>query len=127
MAFASHVLVVEDDPLVAEVLQTTLEELYRVRCAHTVSEALRFLRTGHFNVVLVDCILPDGRGELVADFAEINGTPVIEMSGYQADMFGPNGRRRPHLQKPFGTVLLLSTIDGVLAEQRAAPALLRPP
>ena len=122
MAIGCHVLVVEDDPLVAEVLQTTLEEAYRVSCASTISEALGLLRTRHFSVVLVDCVLPDGRGEKVANFAETIGTPVIEMSGYQADMFSANEGRRPHLQKPFGAGVLLSIIERALVDQQAARA-----
>jgi len=122
MTIRSHILIVEDDPLVAEVLQTTLEEHYRVSCAHTIGQALGFLRTGHFSAVLLDCVLPDGRGDHVADFAETNGTPVIEMSGYPSEISGLHEGHRPHLQKPFGAALLLSTIDMVLADERAGRA-----
>jgi len=109
-----HVLIVEDDPLVAEVLHATLVSDYSVSCANTVGEALAFLRTAHLDLVLVDSILPDGRGAQVVDFAESVGTAVIEMSGYPAEMTGFERSPRPHLGKPFGVDALLRIVDRVL-------------
>ena len=46
MASRFHILIVEDEPLVVEVLQATLDTEYRVSSVNTVGEALAFLRTG---------------------------------------------------------------------------------
>jgi DNA-binding response OmpR family regulator len=54
MASRCHILVVEDEPSVLEVLQATLEESYRVSSVGTVGEACAFLRTSHVDLVLVD-------------------------------------------------------------------------
>jgi len=109
-----HILVVEDDALVADVLQTTLEDEYHVSCATTLGEARAFLQSAHLDAVLVDYILPDGRGDEIIELAEALGTPVVEMSGYPAEMVGLEQRGHPHLQKPFGAVALLSLMESVL-------------
>jgi len=117
MARRFHILVVEDDPLVAETLQTTLESEYRVSCAYSVAEARAFLATAHLDVLLVDHILPDGRSDEIANFAETIGTPVVEMTGYPADFAGPEQCQRPRLHKPFGAMALFSTLEGILKIQ----------
>jgi DNA-binding response OmpR family regulator len=110
----SHILVVEDDPLVAEVLQTTLESEYRVSCAKTLQEARAFLRTSHLDVVLVDRILPDGRSDEIIEIAEATGTPVVSMSGYPAEMAAFGRGTQFYLMKPFGAEVLLSTMERIL-------------
>jgi DNA-binding NtrC family response regulator len=114
MADRSHILIVEDEPLIVEVLQGTLEVEYRVSSASTVREALASLRTRKVDVVLLDSILPDGRGAEVACVAEMQGAAVIEMSGYPQAMADLERSGRPHLCKPFGPELLLSTITKAL-------------
>ena len=82
MADRPHILIVEDDPLIVDVLVASLELEYRVSSVNTVGAALAFLRTSHVDVVLIDSVLPDGRGTEVACFAGGIGAAVIEMSGY---------------------------------------------
>ena len=108
-----HILIVEDEPLIVEVLQATLELDYRVSSVNSVGEALAFLRASHVDAVLLDNVLPDGRGTEVACFADQLGAAVIEMSGYpEVDM---QRSRRPHLFKPFKADALLSTLKSSLA------------
>jgi DNA-binding response OmpR family regulator len=109
-----HVLIVEDEPLIVEVLQGTLEQEYRVSSANTVGQALAFLRTAHTDVVLVDSALPDGCGAEVARTAETFGVAVIEMSGYPQDMDDPERSQRLDLYKPFGPNVLLSARENAL-------------
>ena len=70
MASRCHVLIVEDDPLIVDVVVASLELEYRVSSVNTVGAALAFLRTSHVDVVLIDSVLPDGRGAEVARFAD---------------------------------------------------------
>jgi DNA-binding response OmpR family regulator len=114
MTHKLHILLVEDDPFVAETLQTTLETEYRVSCAYSVAEARAFLTTAHLDAVLMDAILPDGRSDEIANFAEAIGTPVVEMTGYPIEFVGTEKCQRPRLHKPFGAMVLFSTIKGVL-------------
>ena len=109
-----HVLIVEDEPLIVEVLQGALELEYRVSSASTAGQALAFLRTSHVDVVLVDSVLPDGRGAEVARVAETFGAAVIAMSGYPQDMDDLQRSQRLYLCKPFGPGALLSAIESAL-------------
>ena len=115
MASQFRVLIVEDEPLVADVLQATLDSEYHVSSVNTVKEALAFLHTSHADVVLLDTVLPDGRGNEVASFAEKLGVAVIHMSGYPEEMGDMQRSGRPHLFKPFKAEVLLSTIRDSLA------------
>ncbi len=122
MAGRSHILIVEDEPLIVEVLLGTLEVEYCVSSASTVREALASLRSHKVDVVVLDSILPDGRGAEVACVAETLGAAVIEMSGYPQAMADLERSGRPHLWKPFGPELLLATItNALLRNGKASP------
>ena len=69
------------------------------------------------DVVLVDSILPDGRGYEVARSAARVGTAVISMSGYPEEMAGLELSEQHHLCKPFGVKLLLTTVEHALHER----------
>jgi DNA-binding NtrC family response regulator len=114
MASRFHVLIVEDEPLIIEVLQGTLESEYRVSSAGTVGQALALLRTAHVDAVLLDSVLPDGPGVEVACAAEALGAVVIEMSGYPAVIGDLQRSARRFLRKPFGAESLFSTIADAL-------------
>jgi DNA-binding response OmpR family regulator len=117
MVSGPTVLIVEDEPLVLDVLREALEPEYRVHCARTAGEGFAYLRAFHIDIALVDRILPDGHGEDVAAFAEKMGTAVIAMSGHPEDTDGVRNRGGPYLLKPFGASLLLSTVGAVLKAQ----------
>jgi len=110
-----HILIVEDEPLVLEVLQATLEPAYRVSSVATISEARACLCTSHIDLALVDWGLPDGHGDIVAEFAEQRGVPTAIMSGHPAaGVDEPAAHSRPHLVKPFRVAELEVTIESVL-------------
>jgi CheY-like chemotaxis protein len=114
MASRCHVLIVEDDPLIVDVVVASLELEYRVSSVNTVGAALAYLRTSHVDMVLIDSVLPDGRGTEAASFADGLGAAVIEMAGYPRVMDDLERSARLHLLKPFGVQALLSTIGHAL-------------
>ena len=109
-----HILIVEDDPLVAEVLQATLAMEYRTSRAKTLGEARALFRTSHFDLLLIDPILSDGRADEIIELAEAVDTRVVTMSGYPADTIGLEHCVHPHLEKPFGRDMLMGMIERVL-------------
>jgi DNA-binding NtrC family response regulator len=122
MTSRCHVLIVEDDPLIVDVLVASLELEYRVSSVNTVGAALAFLRTSHVDMVLIDSVLPDGRGTEAASFPDGLGAAVIEMAGYPRVMDDLERSARLHLLKPFGVQALLSTIGHALhSASRADP------
>jgi DNA-binding response OmpR family regulator len=116
-----HVLIVEDEPLIVDVLEETLEQEYRVSSATTVGQALALLQSAHVDVVLVDSVLPDGSGAEVARVAETLGATVIGMSGYPDDMDNQQRSQRLYLCKPFGPGALLSAVESAL-HNRSLPS-----
>ena len=62
-----HILVVEDDPIVANIPCMTLEEAgYFKTTANTIETALFELKNNQIDAVLLDINLPDGDGTRVA-------------------------------------------------------------
>jgi DNA-binding response OmpR family regulator len=78
------VLVVDDDPSIIELVETTLrEEGYTTSKATSIAEAVRVFEEGDFGLAVLDIYLPDGTGlELAARIREKNPRlPVIIMTG----------------------------------------------
>jgi two-component system, OmpR family, catabolic regulation response regulator CreB len=124
MASRWHILIVEDEPSVLEVLQETLEESYRVSSVGTVGDACAFLRTSHVDLVLVDWGLPDGHGDVVAAYAETRNVAAIMMSGHPNGMDGVQNNSRPYLMKPFGLKTLSATVSSALDRGHSDPKVL---
>ncbi len=76
-----HILVIEDDPLVSEVVIDALEDRYDTSHAETAPDGLERLRAGGVDLVLLDCTLPGGLGELLLPAADGGRVPVVLMSG----------------------------------------------
>lgn len=108
-----RVLLVEDDRMVGETLSLMLDDEYDVVLAVSVSSALTVLRMPNappFDVMLLDCLLPDGHGGVVLAAADQRGIPAVLTSGDpgQADIMDP---ARLFLLKPFSHATLLSVLD----------------
>lgn len=112
----TYILLVEDDPDVAEVLADGL--IYNEhRCSTTLSRqsAIQFLQSSCPDLVIVDRRLPDGSGLEVARLAETMNIPVIVTSAdhTKADEILDAGFF--FLAKPFGIPELLRAVATVLA------------
>ena len=58
-----HILVVEDDPIVADILGMTSEEAWYFKTtANTIETAMFELKHNQIDAVLMDINLPDGDG-----------------------------------------------------------------
>ena len=72
-----HILVVEDDPIVADVLGMTLEEAgYFKTTADSIESALFELKHNQIDAVLLDLNLPDSDGTRLAHLIRKNHMPV---------------------------------------------------
>jgi DNA-binding response OmpR family regulator len=108
----ARILIVEDDPLVAEVICSVLDGDHSVSTAKTVGDALACLRTSDIDVVLVDWGLPDGKGSDIVTLAHQLSVKAVTMSGYPTD--GTTTPDAPHLQKPFTLDQLANVLESVL-------------
>ena len=116
----SRVLLVEDDPQVAELIDAMLHDLgHSVVRAGGVEEALsRLEQDGGIQLVLSDVIMPGGKSgvDLAEQLAASRpGLPVVLCSGYTG---GDQGRARagdwPFISKPFS----LEALAQALAQAR---------
>ena len=111
-----RLLVVEDDPLVRDVLVLMMEEELDVTATQSATQALELLTASNgtrFDVILCDCLLPDGGPGLLLEAAERLGIPVVMTSGdlKQADKAATG---HTFLAKPFTKAALLDAIRAVL-------------
>jgi len=124
MVGGSHVLVVEDDPPVADALEQAIADFYRTSRAQTGSQACACLSSAHIDLVVLDRTLPDGKGDDVIALADRLGIPIIPMSGHPDDIRSLERSDRPHLIKPFGIDALLSKVESVLNGEKENAAVI---
>jgi DNA-binding NtrC family response regulator len=109
------ILVVEDDPLVSEVIAAALDDEYEIHVVESSAEALDMLRTNSFRLMLLDCTLPGGVDAELIPQADRGDTAVVLMSGDPGRMAKLTDQPRPFVLKPFTLNGLLDTVKDVLA------------
>jgi len=116
----ARVLVVDDEPLVCEMLQDCLAgEGWEVICATNAKEALG---VQDVEVALVDAVLPSEVGGLeLADRLEARGIPVLMMSGHAEALERVATSGRPIVGKPFRLSALLSELESRAARPAGSP------
>ncbi len=115
MTQKTHILVVEDDPLVSEIIAAALDETYCTTLVGTATEAIAQLRNGTVRLILLDCTLPGGLDASLIPEADRRSVPVILMSGDRARIEKLTDAPRPFVLKPFTLVGLLATVEQVLS------------
>jgi DNA-binding response OmpR family regulator len=127
-ASRGHVLVVDDEPMVREVITAYLErDRYRVTSVGDGADALRWLETGRPDLVILDLMLPtvDGLSVLGQLRKTAAGVPVIVVTarGEEPDrVFGLELGADDYVVKPFSPRELVARVSSVLRRARPAPA-----
>ena len=98
-----RVLVVEDESLVAMMIEEMLQEL---NCsvlgpAGDLAEAMGFAEKAEFDLALLDVSLRRTPSFPVAEILQKRGIPFAFMTGYGAQDFPPAYQQLPRLSKPF--------------------------
>lgn len=110
----SHVLVVEDEPLIALDIEDALAEHgFAVRLARSIAEARTLLAAlPPPAMVLLDVVLPDGRSfELAGDILAA-GLPLVFLTGYDHGI--PDELKDVRVvQKPFSSAGLVAVVTGL--------------
>ena len=106
-----QILVVEDDPLVSEVIAVALDDTYPVTVVATAAAAKTLLQQGHYRLMLLDCTLPGGIDLELLPRADLTGTAVILMSGDPGRIAKLTNQPRPFVLKPFSLTGLLDTVE----------------
>jgi CheY-like chemotaxis protein len=103
------ILIVEDEPLIAMMLEDFLESLGHnvIATCDSVAEALGFVEAGGFDVAIIDVQLKDGEKVWpVADRLAETGTPFVIATGGHIEPPPAAHAGAPILAKPY-------TIDAV--------------
>jgi DNA-binding response OmpR family regulator len=119
----SSILIVEDEPDIAEGLGEVLEdEGHEVKVAHDGEAAKAALETARFDLVITDIMMPKLDGaRLLAWIRSQDSTgkvPVIVMSAAPIDK-ATRARASAHLAKPFELSTFMERVAAVLAKTSA--------
>lgn len=123
---ADRVLVVEDEPLVADMIQLNLEHAgYRVVQVADGVAAERALVAGAFDLVVLDVMLPGQDGFAVARAARRAGvaTPILMLTARgetPAKVAGLDAGADDYLTKPFAMPELLARVRALIRRHTAA-------
>ncbi len=99
-----RVLLVEDEPLIAMMLEDFLDALDKNHAgtADSVEAALPMVEAGGFDAAILDVNLRGGEKSFaIADALAARDIPFVFATGGGGDEIAPEHRARPRLAKPF--------------------------
>jgi DNA-binding NtrC family response regulator len=109
MSAPQSILIVEDEPLIAMMIEDFLDILEKCHAgtADTVATALALIDAGGVDAAILDVNLRGGETSFpIADALAAKGIPFVFATGGSQDSVAEAYRDRPTLAKPF-------TMDGV--------------
>jgi two-component system response regulator QseB len=118
---AKHILVVDDDPLILELIERALAlAQFRVSKARRVAIARDVMMRHPVDLVIADARIPGETGLALAETARLLGVALILMTGDPewADAHGLAAA--DYLAKPFELTELMARIRAALGEPRSA-------
>ncbi|WP_010272045.1 response regulator transcription factor [Paenibacillus senegalensis] len=113
-------LIIEDEPTLAKLLSYNLaQEGYDVQVAEHGGEGLKMALQHHYDLILLDIMLPGMNGFEVLEKLRRNGnqTPVIVLTARNAEEEIVQGLKHgadDYITKPFGVAELLARVGAVL-------------
>jgi two-component system copper resistance phosphate regulon response regulator CusR len=114
------IAVIDDEVAFCEVVMSALETSDRtVRCVGSASLGVDMLRRDHFDLALIDVVLPDGSGIALAEVALSENIPILFITGDLAAVDGLEMLGLPVLAKPFSLAQLDIETAEVMAHSRA--------
>jgi DNA-binding response OmpR family regulator len=97
-----HILLLEDDSGVVDVLTIILEEAgYYISATARVSDATQLLERSKVDLFIADILLPDGSAFPAIDEAKKRNIPYLLMTGSLHHMAQLEANGEFHLAKPF--------------------------
>jgi len=129
MANGRRILVVDDEDDLAEVVCFNLErEGFQCQRAADAAQALRHLKTARPDLVVLDRMLPDQPGDVVArqmrrnpDTASIPILMLTARADEQAELSGFACGADDYVSKPFSMAVLVARVDSLLRRSTDTP------
>jgi CheY-like chemotaxis protein len=116
------VLVVDDEAMIAMLLETTLQDLGCSVVGPTarVAPTLRLIEAnGAIDGAFLDINLRDEMVYPVADALELRQVPFVFLTGYAKHGIDARYKAIPALTKPFSAEIVASTVKGFAARRQA--------
>lgn len=112
------ILIVDDEEKIRELIRLNLEVAgYECDEAENGEEALQLVRENHYNLVLLDIMLPNIDGYEVAETLVKDNVPVIFLSAKDGTLDKVKGLKigvEDYVTKPFETIELLARVENVI-------------
>ena len=123
-----HILIVEDEKPISNLIQMTLKRAgYVCQCAYDGTSALDILEKQHFDLILLDVMLPQIDGFSLMEYIRPMGIPVIFITAMNALTDRVKGLRmgaEDYIVKPFEVLELLARVEVVLRRYNKTDAVL---
>ncbi|WP_025897334.1 response regulator transcription factor [Sneathiella glossodoripedis] len=123
MSGSKKILLVDDDESLRETLaeQLDLHEEFETVQAGTASEGMELIKSGHFDLILLDVGLPDMDGREACKIIRRNGSraPIIMLTAQDSDsdqILGLESGANDYVSKPFRIGVLLARIRAQLRQ-----------
>jgi DNA-binding response OmpR family regulator len=123
MSGARKILIVDDDDDLRESLtdQLALHEEFEVVSVGTSADAIKSVKSDHFDIVLLDVGLPDMDGREACKILRKNGvkSPIIMLTAQDSDadmILGLESGANDYVTKPFRFAVLLARIRAQLRQ-----------
>jgi DNA-binding response OmpR family regulator len=116
MTAPNRILIVEDEPLIAMMLEDFLEMLGKqmVGTADNVADALALVEAGGIDAAILDVNLRGGEKSWpIADALAAKGVPFVLATGGSEDSIAEAYRGRPTLPKPFTMDAVARILDSL--------------
>jgi CheY-like chemotaxis protein len=116
MSGPQNILIVEDEPLIAMMLEDFLDVLGKTMAgsADTVADALAVIEAGGVDAAILDVNLRAGEKSWpIADALTARGIPYVFATGGSADSLADAYRDRPTLPKPFTMDAVSRALDAL--------------
>ena len=114
-----RILLVEDDRPIAETLRDFLSQYFLVDCAYDAASALEQFGPNIYDLVILDCLLPDARGiELLEELRERDSRIAVLVLTGNSELDNKvsllNAGADDYVTKPFHAQELLARIRALL-------------
>lgn len=116
MTAPTNILIVEDEPLIAMMLEDVLDVLGKTLAgiADNVADALVLVEAGGIDAAILDVNLRGGEKSWpIAAALAARGVPFILATGGSSDSLADEYRNRPTLPKPFTMDAVSKALDGL--------------
>lgn len=117
-----HILVVEDDPIINQVITEFLKEnRYKVTSCFDGQEALDCFEKDTFALIILDIMLPAVNGiDVLKKIREISDVPIMMLTAVSDEytqLVSFNHLISDYVVKPFSPVILIKRVENILRRQ----------